>query len=407
MSVTIADIDRADSRLDDESVVRRTGIETNRSLDEKTGATVALKMEHLQRTGSFKTRGAYNKLKSLKESGCEATRVVTASAGNHAQGVALAATKTGFDSTVVMPKNAPQAKVNATAAYGANTTIHGRDFREAMEYARSLLGPDDVFIPAYDDPEIVAGQGTIGLEIAEQVPDVDTVLLPVGGGGLISGVSTALSDLSPETRVVGVQAAGAATVSQSLANGEPQSCAEVRTIADGIATGDISQLTYDLIDEHVDSVIEVSDAEITESVLFLLERSKQLVEAAGATTVAALLSDRIDVRGETVVPVLSGGNVELRDLQRILTHGLADRGQLVRMEVQIVDEPGQMAKVSEVIGQHDANIRNVRHERYITDLSVGEAYLDFRVETTGATQTERIVNAISDAGYEVTGVSEL
>lgn len=407
MSVTIADINRADNRLDDESVVRRTAIETNRSLDVRTGARVMLKMEHLQRTGSFKTRGAYNKMKSLQQSDCQANRVVTASAGNHAQGVALAATKTGFESTVVMPKNAPQAKVDATASYGADIEIHGQDFQEALEYAQSLLGPDEIFIPAYDDPLIIAGQGTIGIEIVDQVPDVDTVVLPIGGGGLISGVGAALSELSPETRVVGVQAQGAATVSRSLTKGSPQSCSEVRTIADGIATGGISQLTFELIEEHVDTIIEVSEAEITESVLFLLERSKQMVEGAGATTVAGLLSDKIDVRNETVVPVLSGGNVELRDLQRILSHGLADRGQLVRIEVRIDDEPGQMAEVSEVIARHDANIRNVRHERYITDLSVGEAYLDFRVETTGATQTERIITAISNEGYDVAGVSDL
>ncbi len=407
MSVTIADINRADNRLDDESVVRRTGIETNRSLDVRTGARVMLKMEHLQRTGSFKTRGAYNKMKSLQQSDCQANRVVTASAGNHAQGVALAATKTGFESTVVMPKNAPQAKVDATASYGADIEIHGQDFQEALEFAQSLLGPDEIFIPAYDDPLIIAGQGTIGIEIVDQVPDVDTVVLPIGGGGLISGVGAALSELSPETRVVGVQAQGAATVSRSLTKGSPQSCSEVRTIADGIATGGISQLTFELIEEHVDTIIEVSEAEITESVLFMLERSKQMVEGAGATTVAALLSDKIDVRNETVVPVLSGGNVELRDLQRILSHGLADRGQLVRIEVRIDDEPGQMAEVSEVIASHDANIRNVRHERYITDLSVGEAYLDFRVETTGATQTERIITAISNEGYDVAGVSDL
>lgn len=407
MTITITDIERAYRRLDDPSVVRQTPIETNRSLDAVTGATVRLKMEHLQRTGSFKTRGAYNKLKRLAEEDCSATRVLAASAGNHAQGVALAAHKTGFDATVVMPKNAPQAKIDATASYGAAVELHGDSFREAMQHAESLAEPADVFVPAYDDPLIVAGQGTVGLEIVEQVPDVDTVIVPIGGGGLAGGVATAIKDRSPDTRVVGVQAAGAATVPRSLQKGGPQSRDDVQTIADGIATGGISLLTYELIAEHVDDVVTVSDSEITEGLLFLLERSKQLVEAAGATTVAAMCSSSLDVSGDTVVPVLSGGNVALRDLQRVLTHGLTERNQLVQLRVRIVDGPGEMARVSETIGAYDANIRNVRHERSVKDLSVGEAYLDFRIETTGRGQTERVVEAIRESGYEVTVVSDL
>ncbi len=402
MTITITDIERARRRLDDPSIVRQTPVETNRSLNSVTDAIVHLKMEHLQRTGSFKIRGAYNKLTRTAEEGSTASTVVAASAGNHAQGVALAANTIGFDATVVMPKNAPQAKIDATASYGAAVELHGDSFREAMEYARSLTGQSDIFVPAYDDPLIVAGQGTVGLEIIEQVPEVDTVLVPVGGGGLISGIATAIADRAPDTRVVGVQAEGAATVAQSLKKGKPQYRDDVRTIADGIATGGISPLTYELIDTHVDSVVTVSDAEITEALLYLLERSKQLVEAAGATTVAAMCSSQLDISGETVVPVLSGGNVALRDLQRVLTHGLTDRNQLVQLRVRIVDGPGEMAKISKTIGEYDANIQNVHHERAAKDLAVGEAYLDFRIETTGRDQTKRIVEAIGDDGYEVT-----
>ncbi|NHN46275.1 threonine ammonia-lyase [Halostella sp. JP-L12] len=405
MSVSVSEIREARDRLDDESVVRETPIETSRSLEAETGATVRLKMEHLQRTGSFKTRGAYNKLKQATSARSEATRAVAASAGNHAQGVALAATKTGLESTIVMPKNTPQTKIDATSDYGADVVLHGHDFREAMAHAKSIVDDDSVFVHAYDDPAIVAGQGTLGLEIVSQVPDVDTVIVPIGGGGLIAGVAAAVDETSPETRVVGVQAEAAATVPQSLDKGEPRTIDSVQTIADGIATGGISDLTYEMIAEHVDEVITVSDTEIAESVLFMLERTKQMVEGAGATTVAAMRSDRLDVRDEVVVPVLSGGNLSMTDLRTVLTHGLTHRGQVVRLRVHIVDRPGEMNRVSEIIADCGANIYEVNHERSVEELDVGNAYLQFRIETSGTDQTDRIVEAIRDAGYSVTRVS--
>ncbi len=406
MTVTLSDIEDAWARLDDESVVQQTPVDTSRSLEAKTDATVHLKMEHLQRTGSFKTRGAYNKLKQVAESDHEATRVIAASAGNHAQGVALAATETNLESTIVMPKSAPQAKIDATADYGATVELHGHDFRDAMAYAKSIVDDNSLFVHAYDDPQIVAGQGTIGLEIIEQVPDVQTVVIPIGGGGLIGGVGAAIADKSPETRVIGVQADRASTVPQSLEKGQPQSVETVRTIADGIATGGISRLTYELIDEHVDEVVTVSDTEISEAILFLLERTKQMVEAAGATTVAAICSDKVDVKGKTVVPVLSGGNLGLTDLQTVLTHGLTYRDQLVRLRVRIVDSPGKMAEISDIIASHDVNIRNVRHERSVKELSVGEAFLHFRIETNGVDQTTRIIKSLREEGYTVARVRD-
>lgn len=403
-TVSVSDIERARERLD-ESVVQQTPIETSRSLEEETGAEVLLKMEHLQRTGSFKTRGAYNKLVQVVESDPEVSRAVAASAGNHAQGVALAATKTGLDSTIVMPRNAPQAKIDATAGYGADVELHGRDFQAAMKHAQSLVEEGSVFVHAYDDPDIVAGQGTLGIEILEQVPDVDTVIVPVGGGGLLSGIATVVGERAPETRIVGVQATGAATLPRSLEKGEPQGTESVQTIADGIATGGISQLTYDCIETYVDEVVTVSDTEIAESLLFTLERTKQMVEGAGATTIAALRSDRVDVDGETVVPVLSGGNLSMTDLQTILTHGLTTRGQLVRFRVHIVDEPGRLERISEIVAEHGANVRNVRHERSVENVDVGEAYLYFRIETSGTEQTDRIMNAIRDAEFSVTRIN--
>ena len=404
MSVQLDDIQRAQERLDDESVARKTPVETSRTLDRDTNARVFLKMEHLQRTGSFKTRGAYNKLVRFENGDEESTvdEVIAASAGNHAQGVALAAAETGLKATIVMPTNAPQSKIDATRGYGADVELRGQDFQAAMDYAQSLVDDSVVFVHAYDDPDIVAGQGTLGLEILDQVPDVDTIVVPIGGGGLIGGISAAVTEVDPSVRIVGVQAEDAATVPQSLQKGAPQTLDSVQTIADGIATGGISKLTYQLINQHVDEVVTVSETEIAHSIRYLLERTKQMVEGAGASTVAALLSDRIDVADETVVPILSGGNLSTTMLQRTLTHELTYRQQLVQLRVRIVDEPGKMSRISSVIADENANIRNVNHERTNDELKVGEAYLDFRIETSGDQHTRHIIQAIEEAGYEVT-----
>ncbi len=399
--VTIADIRAARERHDDDSVVFRTPIEESRSLSDMSGGTVRLKMEHLQRTGSFKTRGAYNKLqRAVREADVE--RAVAASAGNHAQGVALAATKSGVDSTIVMPTDAPQAKVDATSGYGADVELHGDTFQEAMNHAQAIADDDSLFVHAYDDPDIVAGQGTLGLEIYEQVPDVDTVIVPIGGGGLISGIATALSAVAPDVRVVGVQAEGASTVPRSLKKGHPVDHDAPNTIADGIATGGISELTLGLIEEHVDEVVTVDDDELAEAILVLLERAKQLVEGAGAASVAALLSDELDVTDEKVVPLLCGGNIDMSMLRTVIDHALADRQQLLQLRVHIDDRPGKMADISSAIADAGGDIQNVRHERAVTDLDVGDAYLVFQVITSGASHAERITDAIRDAGYEVT-----
>lgn len=398
-TVTIEEIRAARDRFDDESVVRETPLERSRSLSELSGADVHLKMEHLQRTGSFKTRGAYNKLTQLAG---DIDRVVAASAGNHAQGVALAATTVGLDSTIVMPENAPQAKVDATRGYGADVQLHGSDFQAAMAHAQTLTEAGDVaFVHAYDDPDIVAGQGTLGLEIYETMPMVDTVIIPIGGGGLISGVSTALKALDSSIRVVGVQAEAAATVPDSLDKGIPVELDHPRTIADGIATGGISELTLSLIEEHVDEIVLVSDEQIANATLILLERAKQLVEGAAAASVGALLSEKLEVAGESVVPLLGGGNIDISMLQVVLTHALTDRCQLLRLRVRIEDQPGTMGELATVIGDLGANIRTVRHDRSVEDLHVGEAYLVFQIVTSGTGHAANIISAIEDRGYSV------
>ncbi|NGM70637.1 threonine ammonia-lyase [Natronolimnobius sp. AArcel1] len=400
LSITAAQIRSVYDRFDDESIVQHTPVETSRSLSRLVDGDVILKMEHLQRTGSFKTRGAYNKMLSL-EGGSDIDRVVAASAGNHAQGVALAANSRGVPSTIVMPATAPQSKVEATDEYGADVVLHGTTFRDAMAHARSLTDEGVEFVHAFDDPAIIAGQGTLGLELLEDVPDVDTVVVPIGGGGLIAGVGAALADHRPDIRVIGVQADSAATVPESLQKGMPESLEDVDTIADGIATGEVSDLTLELIDEHVDEIVTVTEEEIARGILLLLERAKQLVEGAGAASVAAILSDEVDVSGETVVPVLTGGNLDMTMLRAILTHELTSRSQMIRLQVRIDDQPGEMHTLSGLIADKGANIRTVNHYRADETLDVGEAYLVFLVETSGEEHAERITDAIEATGYAV------
>jgi len=404
-TVTFDDILHARDRLDDDNVVRETPLENSRSLSAMAEATVVMKMEHLQRTGSFKTRGAYNKLVQLAEAG-DVSRVVAASAGNHAQGVALAATETGLESTIVMPRHAPQAKINATRGYGGDVVLEGQDFQAAMAHAKTLAEDDDVaFVHAYDDPDIVAGQGTLALEMYEALPDVDTVIVPIGGGGLISGIATAFAELDPGVRIVGVQAESAATVPESLDKGTPQEIDDPNTIADGIATGGIAPLTFEIIDTHVDEIVTVTDDQIAQATLILLERAKQLVEGAGATSVAGLLDDDLDVRGETVMPLLCGGNIDISMLQTVLEHALTDREQLLRLRVRIEDQPGKMADLSGTISDLGANIRTVRHDRAVEGLQVGEAYLVFQVVTSGHGHAREVIDAIESGGYDVTRVA--
>ncbi|MFC6725193.1 threonine ammonia-lyase [Halobium palmae] len=403
--VQYADIERARERLDDDSVVKETPVERSTSLGEFVDAEVYLKMEHLQWTGSFKTRGAYNKISQDVERGVDS--FVAASAGNHAQGVALAAAKCGADSTIYMPKNAPQAKVDATRSYGATVELVGKDFQTTMSEAQSAVeGRDAEFVHAYDDTDIIAGQGTLGIEMYHDCRDLDTVVVPIGGGGLISGISTAIKHLSPETRVVGVQATGAETVHESLDKGMPVTLEEVNTIADGIATGGISETTLRIIERNVDEVVTVSDTEIARAVLVLLERAKQVVEGAGAASVAALLSDDLDVAGETVMPLLCGGNLDMTQLQTVLVHALTERRQLLQLRVRIDDQPGELQEISGLIAEEDANIRGVRHDRSIADLEVGEAYLVFDVETSGVEHAASIIDSLEGADYLVEDITK-
>ena len=406
MTVSLEDVRTARERLADAEGIRETPVMRNETLSERVDADVWLKLEQFQKTGSFKPRGAYNRISELaaSEDADDSEQVVAASAGNHAQGVAYAATERGLDSLIFMPETAPQAKIDATEGYGATVELRGETFAEAMAAAQARADdPGNAFVHAYDDPDVIAGQGTLGLELLEQVPDVDTVVVPIGGGGLISGVATAMLAADHDVRVVGVQAEDAATAPQSLRKGEPVENEDPNTIADGIATGSLSDRTFEIIEERVDEVVTVDDTEIANATLWLLERTKQLVEGAAATSVAPLLSGDLDVDG-TVVPLLCGGNIDIATLQDVLTRALVDRRQFVTLRIRIDDQPGVLGELASLVGEHDTNIRSVRHDRSEQGLPVGEADIVMRVTTPGEAAIAGIIDDIEAAGYRVRDV---
>ncbi|MFO7834535.1 MAG: threonine ammonia-lyase, partial [Halohasta sp.] len=304
------------------AVTRETPMEYSHTFSEQTGAEIYLKLENMQRTGAFKIRGATNRIATLSDAE-RAAGVVTASAGNHAQGVALAATRADVDATIVMPEHAPISKVKATRWYGAEVVLDGVDYSEAQTRAHEIEAAEGrTYVHAFDDEAVMAGQGTIGLEILDQQPDVETVVVPIGGGGLIAGIATAIKTQRPDVRVIGVQAEGAASVPESLEQGAIHTRESVDTVADGIATRSVGERTFEVIQEHVDEVVTVSDEEIALALTLLLERSKTLVEGAGAVALAAVLEARFDYeKGEVIVPALCGGNIDMNVLTTVILRG--------------------------------------------------------------------------------------
>jgi len=384
------------------ATARHTPLDYSHTFSAMTGADVHLKLETFQRTGSFKIRGATNRIATLSDAQQDAG-VVTASAGNHAQGVALAASRTGVDSTIVMPEHAPVSKVTATRNYGGRVVLHGEDYDEAAERAHEIEREEGrTYVHAFDDPMVMAGQGTIGLEIAEDLPGVETVVVPIGGGGLISGIATALKARDPEIRVVGVQAEGAASVARSLDKGEVVERDGVETIADGIATRKVGELTFEVIGERVDEVVTVTDDETAVALTTLLERSKTLVEGAGAVALAALLEGRFDYADdETVVPCLCGGNIDLNVLTTVIMRGLARTGRYLRLRTELKDRPGELERLSGIVSDHRANIYAIRHDRRSRDVAMNDAEVELDLETRGPDHVDRLLDALDDAGYEV------
>jgi len=381
---------------------RHTPLDYSHTFSSMTGGDVHLKLELFQRTGAFKIRGATNRIATLSDDEREAG-VVTASAGNHAQGVALAATRAGVDSTIVMPERAPVSKVTATRSYGGRVVLAGRDYDEAAERAHEIEHEEErIYVHAFDDPMVMAGQGTIGLEIYEDLPGVDTVVVPIGGGGLISGIATALKGHNEDIRVIGVQAEGASSLVPSLQNGEIVERESVQTIADGIATRKVGEQTFEVIKERVDEVVTVSDPEIALAVTTLLERSKILAEGAGAVSLAALLDGKFDYEdGETIVPALCGGNIDLNALTNVIMRGLVETGRYLKIRTVLADRPGALEDLVEILSAARANIYGIEHDRTSRDIAMNNAEVVLDLETRGHDHVEKLLNALDDAGYEV------
>ncbi|MFF3749904.1 threonine ammonia-lyase [Streptomyces sp. NPDC002018] len=381
-------------------VARTTAMEGSRYLTRLVGAPVLLKCENLQRTGSFKLRGAYVRIAGLSPEE-RAAGVVAASAGNHAQGVALASTLLGVRSTVFMPVAAPLPKVAATRDYGAEVRLHGQVVDEtlaaAQEYARDTGA---VFIHPFDHPDIIAGQGTVGLEILEQCPEVRTVVVGIGGGGLAAGIALAVKSLRPEVRVVGVQAEGAAAYPPSLRAGRPVAVRTPQTMADGIKVGRPGDVPFQIIQELVDEVRTVSEDELSSALLLCLERAKLVVEPAGASPVAALLSDPGAFRGP-VVAVLSGGNVDPVLMERILRHGMAAAGRYLSLRLRVTDRPGALATMLTVLSGADANVLDISHVRTDPRLGLAEAEVEVHLETKGPDHCAEVATALRSAGYTI------
>ncbi|MCW8216698.1 threonine ammonia-lyase [Streptomyces griseolus] len=381
-------------------VARATAMEGSRHLTSLVGAPVHLKCENLQRTGSFKLRGAYVRIAGLSPVE-RAAGVVAASAGNHAQGVALASSLLGVRSTVFMPVGAPLPKVAATREYGAEVRMHGQVVDEtlaaAQEYAEETGA---VFIHPFDHPDIIAGQGTVGLEILEQCPEVRTIVVGVGGGGLAAGIAVAVKAVRPDVRIVGVQAEGAAGYPPSLAAGHPVALESVRTMADGIKVGRPGDIPFALVRDLVDEVRTVTEDELSSALLLCLERAKMVVEPAGASPVAALLSDPGAFRGP-VVAVLSGGNVDPLLMRRVLTHGLAANGRYLSLRLRLTDRPGALAALLSTLSRADANVLDVSHVRTDPRLGLTEAEVEVHLETQGPEHCAEVAAALRAAGYRV------
>jgi threonine dehydratase len=384
-----------------EGVVRRTPLEHSRGLAERVGGPVWLKCENLQRTGSFKIRGAYTRIARLTDEE-RARGVVAASAGNHAQGVALAAKLLGARATVFMPESAPLPKVAATRSYGAEIRLHGPTLTEALvAAAEHAQRTGSVFIHPFEHSDVVAGQGTVGLEILEQCPDVATVVISAGGGGLVSGVAAAVKGHRPDVRVVAVQAEMAAALPAALEQGRPVPLETMATMADGIAVAAPGQLTLAHVQQLVDEVRTVTEEDLSRALLFCLERAKLVVEPAGVAAVAAVMA-RPDAFPPPVVAVISGGNIDPVLLLKVVQHGMAAAGRYLSLRLRVPDRPGSLAAVLAELAAVGANVLEVEHERTATRLDVGEVEVFVVLETRGPEHAEEVTAALVRAGFSPT-----
>lgn len=379
-------------------VVRRTDLIYSPNL---TDGGLYLKAENLQVTGSFKVRGAYFKMASLTEAE-RALGVVACSAGNHAQGVALAANRSGIQSTIFLPSTAPISKIEATRQYGAEIRlvdgVYDDAHREAVRFQEETGG---VFIHPFDDPDVIAGQGTIGLELMEQLPELDAVVIPVGGGGLISGTAFAIKKLKPTCAIYGVQAAGAGSMAQSLSEGVPRTLDRVSTFADGIAVKSPGERTFALCSQYVDGVVTVGDDEIAAAILALMEQQKLVSEGAGAAAVAAVMFGKLPLAGKKVCAIVSGGNIDVNILSRVINRGLLTSGRLTELTIELLDKPGQLREVSSIVAQMGANVIKVNHNPAGEHADINSCILHVSMETRNHQHLADIEDALTRAGFKL------
>ena len=386
-------------------ITQETPLESSRFLADVLGVPqVFLKCENLQRTGAYKLRGAYNHLSRLSDEQ-KARGVVAASAGNHAQGVAFAARELGIKATIFTPLGVALPKLQATRNYGAEVVLIGDTFNETNVAAQEFVRETGAhFVPPFDDMAVIEGQGTVALEMLEIAPDIETIVVPIGGGGLIAGVAAAAKQIAAREgrpmRIIGVQAENASAYPESLAMGEPVTVTTRPTIADGIAVARPGSLNFDIIREYVDEVVTVSDDDLARAIVLLLERAKMVVEPAGAAGVAAMLAGKITATGTTAT-ILSGGNIDPLLLQRVIGHGLAASARYLKLRILLPDMPGQLVRTASIVADHNANVVEVIHTRHATELPISEVELELHIETRGHEHGESVTQALRDAGYSV------
>lgn len=395
--LTLDKIYHASYQLKD--VIRRTDMIM--APDINPDCEIHLKTENLQKTGSFKVRGAAYKISQLSEEE-KKKGVIACSAGNHAQGVALAATKNGIKSLICLPDGAPISKVEATRKFGAEICLVPGVYDDAYNRALQLKEEKGyTFIHPFNDEDVIAGQGTIGLEILEQLPDVDVVIVPVGGGGLISGVACAIKALNPKVKVYGVQADGAPSMLRSIADGKIEKLDEVSTIADGIAVKEPGDITFAMCQKYVDGIVSVSEDEIAAAILALIEQQKLIAEGAGAVSVAAAMFNKVDIKGKKVCCLVSGGNIDVTILSRVIKRGLLKSGRTFSMTIELLDKPGQLQDVAEAIATEGGNVISVHHERASEGSDINGCYLRLVLETRNFEHIEAIKNALTSRGYKI------
>lgn len=395
--ITLENIQQAKQRL--ETIIQPTPLSYAPILSVLSGAKIYLKKENLQLTGSFKLRGAFNKIAKLTEAE-RAKGVVAASAGNHAQGVAFSSKHFGCEATIVMPEATPLLKVSGVKSHGATVVLHGANYDEAYKYATDFAVKNDkTFVHPFADDDVIAGQGTIGLEILDELDDIDMIIVPIGGGGLISGIASAVKQFNPDIKIIGVVASGARAMKESFEAKTPIDAVCVKTIADGIAVRDVTPKMLENVLELVDEIIEVEDTEIAAAILFLLEQHKLVVEGAGATGTAAIMHNKIDVKDKKVVLPLSGGNIDVTMLAQIIEKGLVKSSRKMNLIVTLIDKPGSLKTLTKIFEELSANIVQIDYDRNSVALDFGDANVTIALETKGEEHQEKLRMTLKENGY--------